>query len=225
MVDGRGRGRVVGTIVTCEALKQFAAADRNQIACEVVEVRYDHLTSCVGWESACEEICEKVPVIFTIRWEKEGGKWSGDRERIDVYAKVLPMVSAIDVELSSSAVNEIAELARSAKKPLLLSYHNFSETPPLEKLLKLYEEAAKMGQIVKISTMVNSEADIDTLEALLGQRGTVPLCVIGMGPRATPTRISFAQKGSCLTYGYLDEAGAPGQLSAEDLSKALGIMA
>ncbi len=69
--------------------------------------------------------------------------------------------------------------------------------------------------------MVKSSRHIATLEGLLSDDWSVPLCVIGMGPLGTPTRLSFATAGSCLTYGYLDKPAAPGQWPAKELYAAL----
>ena len=226
-LDEQGRGRVAGTVVTCEGLASIAGMSRNQISCDLVEIRYDHLGGCEQWEQNCRRLAAQgVPLLFTVRSNKEGGKWdAGDQARLPVYKKALEFAAAVDVEFQSYVVDEVAGFASAANRTLLLSYHNFAATPPLEELLEIYKAAAKIGGIVKISTMVNGEEDIRTLEALLQYRTEVPLCVIGMGPKATHTRISFAQKGSCLTYGYLDEPGAPGQLSAAELCRGLAAKA
>jgi 3-dehydroquinate dehydratase len=42
-----------------------------------------------------------------------------------------------------------------------------------------------------------------------------------MGPEGHATRAEFARLGSVLTYGYIDEAAAPGQPSAADLKQQL----
>ena len=47
------------------------------------------------------------------------------------------------------------------------------------------------------------------------------VCVIGMGPKWTHTRVLFPKLGSCLAYGYLDHATAPGQMSAAELTRQL----
>ena len=82
--------------------------------------------------------------------------------------------------------------------------------------------AAANGTKVSILTgkgdgTFNAASDIKTLEQLLAKKWEVPLCVIGMGPLGTSTRVSFACSGSCLTYGYVDTPSAPGQLSAQEL--------
>lgn len=45
--------------------------------------------------------------------------------------------------------------------------------------------------IVKVSTMVNTEEELEILRHLLAQNWKVPICVIGMGPLGTHTRVSF----------------------------------
>jgi len=55
----------------------------------------------------------------------------------------------------------------------------------------------------------------------LSRRGKQPLCVIGMGNAWKQTRVSFPKLGSCLTYGYLDQPTAPGQVSAAELVRQL----
>jgi len=42
-----------------------------------------------------------------------------------------------------------------------------------------------------------------------------------MGPLGPQTRIEFPKLGSCLTYGYLDQPVAPGQVPARELMRQL----
>jgi 3-dehydroquinate dehydratase-1 len=44
---------------------------------------------------------------------------------------------------------------------------------------------------------------------------------MGMGPLGRLSRLVLAQAGSCLNYGYLRAANAPGQWSAKELSDLL----
>jgi 3-dehydroquinate dehydratase len=54
------------------------------------------------------------------------------------------------------------------------------------------------------------------LELLRARRGEA-LAVIGMGAFGTPLRTYLPCVGSRLTYGFLDEVAAPGQLHASEL--------
>jgi 3-dehydroquinate dehydratase-1 len=75
--------------------------------------------------------------------------------------------------------------------------------------------------IPKISTLIQGPQDIDTLKELLSKHKGRPICVIGMGADASETRVEFPALGSCLTYGYIDSSGAPGQLPAAILRERL----
>jgi len=120
-----------------------------------------------------------------------------------------------------STPDVILDIARRLKKPIVLSYHNFEKTASVEELSNIVSQAQKRGSVVKISTFIHSPSDVKTLEALLQKKWDIPLCVIGMGPLGSSTRITLACAGSCLTYGYIDAPVAPGQLSARTLVEQL----
>lgn len=72
--------------------------------------------------------------------------------------------------------------------------------------------------------MVNDLADHDALLALLGEHRDGTLCVIGMGALGISLRAYAPTVGSVLAYAYLDRPSAPGQLSAHELGRFLGIV-
>jgi 3-dehydroquinate dehydratase-1 len=47
---------------------------------------------------------------------------------------------------------------------------------------------------------------------------------MGMGPLGRVSRLLLGQLGSTLNYGYLDSATVPGQWSAAELKRLLGIL-
>jgi 3-dehydroquinate dehydratase I len=107
----------------------------------------------------------------------------------------------------------VARQAEKLGKVCLVSHHDFAKTPPLAELEAIVQRAQQHKAAAKVATMIRSEADVETLLALLKRRWPGPLCVIGMGDAWKQTRVSFAKLGSCLTYGYLDKPTAPGQIS------------
>jgi 3-dehydroquinate dehydratase-1 len=130
-------------------------------------------------------------------------------------------LAAVDVELSSVICRAVAREAKRLKKASVISFHDFGKTPPLLELCEIVKKAHAIGSIAKVSTMIKHESDAEVLRALLGRRWEKPLCVIGMGRAWSKTRIEFATLGSCLTYGYIDRATAPGQMSAAELVRRL----
>jgi 3-dehydroquinate dehydratase-1 len=212
--------RVVGVLSSVPAAPP---ATGNQVPTDLVELRIDQLPAGSDWLD-CGRNFEAVgvPVIVTPRAQSEGGKWSRpESERLRLYEQALRHLSAVDVELRSPVAAEVFHAAQGRGKTCILSYHDFEGTPSLSELELVIAKAEAAASVVKITTMVRSEADLEALRQLLGTSRRVPLCVMGMGPLGAPTRVSFPALGSCLTYGYLDQPTAPGQSSATDLVRQL----
>ncbi len=211
--------RAVGVLSSLPE-KPFAARD---IPSDLIEMRLDQLDAFDGWLASCRSIEEVgVPVLLTIRSQSEGGKWSGtESERLKLYEEGLAHLTMVDVEFKSRIAREVAATSKRLCRACILSYHNFERTPELAAVKEIITEAQDLASIVKVSAMARTAADIETLQSLLKEKWKVPLCVIAMGPLGTPTRVSFAAMGACLTYGYLDRPSAPGQLSAAELVRQL----
>lgn len=212
---------VIGTIVRSETLHALPA-ELGALACDVVEVRLDRVgVQRHDWLAGCEWIEQnRRPVLLTCRLAAEGGAWTAaDAERAPILGAALERLSAIDVEWSSDLAEDICQRAREKGKTVVVSYHDFDKTPSLERLRDLVERIRGLpGAVIpKVAAMVSSQADVGVLQALLAESGPAPLCIIGMGALGTETRVSFAARGSCLTYGFLDAPSAPGQLSSADL--------
>jgi 3-dehydroquinate dehydratase-1 len=125
----------------------------------------------------------------------------------------------VDVEVRSDLAAAVSELCGQLGKLCVLSFHDFVRTPPQEELEALLARGERLGGIGKIAATANSTDDVEVLRALLRKPRTAPVCVIGMGTHGRETRLKFPLEGSCFTYGYLDEAGAPGQYSAQELTE------
>ena len=116
----------------------------------------------------------------------------------------------VDLELHE------AELPLPTGAKLILSYHNYDETPSLPQLRTILKNLLdRKPEIVKIATLARSYADILTLERL---RESMPEgqahVVLAMGDLARVQRLTSPLKNA-LTYTFIDngEEAAPGQLS------------
>ena len=209
--------RVVGTLTTRAGLAAFAYEYRD--ACDIAEVRLDEIGVFPGWMEACQKIeSTGRPAMLTLRSTKDGGNCDRSREdRRAILTQAVAYASIIDVEYNSDSPEKIRPAVHAAGKTLLVSYHDFAQTPSRQVLEKIIGEAGRHATAIKIATMVNTDTDLLTLEAVLREKRKIPLCLIGMGAKGTHTRTSYPGLGSCLTYGYLDSVSAPGQLSAADL--------
>jgi len=192
---------------------------------EMAEVRLDKIGGTIeAWADKLDCLeSSGTPIILTIRAGFEGGEWLGaDEDRLTIFENGLSHVSFVDIEYRSKILNEVASAAANMGRSVIVSYHDFEKTPDIKDLEEIITKISKIDQsVAKIATMVNSPEDIQTLESLLSRDWGIPLSVIGMGDSATDTRISFPLLGSALTYGYIDESAAPGQLSAEELKREI----
>lgn len=211
--------RVVGTISTLEIL----SGDPHVVLplCDIAEVRLDLVMARdEAWLEHCWSIEHLArPVIATLRLKAEGGAWTGtDTERGPILKGALEHLSCIDVELQSELLAELGHEADRLRKPLIVSYHNFEKTPPLERLQEIATLAshACTRAIPKIATMLTSDEDLDVLVAVVkGFKG--PISVLGMGERGPRSRTLLPDAGASLTYGSIDTAVAPGQVPSREL--------
>jgi 3-dehydroquinate dehydratase I len=214
--------RVVGTVSQAETLAQLAAVKNRD--CDIVEVRLDLIGSNTPqWVEHARAIeARGLPVVVTIRLAEEGGQWKQpDEERLPLFEVALRDLTAVDIELRSPIVGQVSALANRHERALIVSYHDFHRTPPIDELKKVMASAAEFGSVVKIVTFTKTDEDVGVLRTLLHEKSSTPLCVMGMGPLGPQTRVKFPRLGSCLAYGYLDAPVAPNQVPASDLMQQL----
>ena len=213
---------IVGCVASAAQLRRCAR--QAPADCDWIEVRLDLTGPCGGsWPELCAAAGRKGrPVLLTIRSAAEGGRWRGrETERTALYLHGLEVAAAVDVEIASPAFGLVAEAARRRQVAVVGSFHDFHGTPGAERLAAIEARGRALGaDVVKIAAQVRDAADLARLFALPAQaRG--PICVLGMGPQGVISRVALPAAGSCLAYGALGAATAPGQLRCRDLAKEL----
>ena len=158
------------------------------------------------------------PIIATARLRTEGGMFQGsERERIDLLIKAAYYADYVDVELlADQRDNAIARMM----KPVIVSYHDFQGMPDDLQLTGIYEEMKKTkAAIAKIAvTPKNRQDNLRILQFLLD--ADTPLCMIAMGRMARHLRVVASLYGSALTYCFVTQSTAPGQMSLAELCLA-----
>jgi 3-dehydroquinate dehydratase-1 len=203
-------------------------ADEARRYADVFELRIDLFRDrAVDRVAAlCREVgASGVPFIATVRAAEEGGAAGlSAADRRDLYAAALPAAAALDVELRSVLRAEIVAAAGAAGALRIISHHDFAATPSDTELDALVDAARGAGaDIVKIAAHAASPSDRNRLLDLLRRRRAEPLIVIAMGPAGVASRVFFPLCGSLLTYGFLNQPVAPGQLSIRQLREALDL--
>jgi 3-dehydroquinate dehydratase I len=216
VLDGTPR-LVVGFTDTASAETARAARDHGV---DIAELRIDQFGSHEhAYVLNQVRKWSRLPTIATVRTEKQGGRYrQQESERLLLFKAVLPEVDAVDVELDAEIRDQVIQLAKGQGKLAIVSYHNFDTTPSLEELSAYVDKAVQYGaDVVKIATMVGHQADIRTLARLTLEKSSARLAVIGMGGQGLLTRLFLPSLGSLLTYAYIGQPTAPGQLDADTM--------
>ena len=165
---------------------------------------------------------EKLPVIATIRSKAEGGRCNlKDAERLRIFKAIMPLVDAIDIELSSKRIlKDVIKEAHRFKKRVIVSYHDFRNTPAegqLSAIIKNRRDAG--GDIVKIASFAKDKKDITRLASLTASHNDI--ITIAMGRLGIVSRLFFPMLGSLLTYCSVTKSSAPGQMPLKTTAKLL----
>ncbi len=161
-----------------------------------------------------------LPTIATIRTKTEGGAWEGpEADRLELFRAVLPHVDGVDIELSAAGIlTELVDEAHAIDKVVVISNHNFDETPSLVELEDMANRAKAAGaDYVKISTMASAQRDVDTLATFTLRNAELGVIVIAMGTYGPISRVFFPALGSRMTYAHAGgHPPVPGQLEFQD---------
>ena len=154
------------------------------------------------------------PVIVTNRPEREGGRWTGDEARRIELLEEADRLGAdfVDIELDA-----LPHFRRQGNARIIVSYHNFQETPAdIEAIARRIE--ATDADIVKIATMATSLRDNLAIFRVL-RRAAKPTIAVTMGEHGHVSRVLGPKFGAFLVFASL-EAGreaAPGQVPVADM--------
>ncbi len=204
------------------ALGKDAARDIS--ACEdadMIEVRLDLIDEPLETLKAVRSNTEK-PIIVTNRMKSEGGQFGGsEQERIRILLEAASYADWLDIELKAPMREGLLEMI---DKPIIISFHDFSGVPARAELMAILEEMKhKKAKIAKIAVTPSSLKDnLAILNFLLD--ADVPICMIAMGQIGRHLRAVAPLYGSVLTYGYVSQAVAPGQISIAELRASLRLL-
>ncbi|MBM7641734.1 type I 3-dehydroquinate dehydratase [Streptococcus loxodontisalivarius] len=163
-----------------------------------------------------------LEIIFTIRTEREGGRLSlTDKEYVALIKDVASLYQPdyIDFEYFSyqSVFDKMMDFPN-----LVLSYHNFDETP--ENLMEVFSELTALApRVVKIAVMPENEQDVlDLMNYTRGFKTLNPeqaYATMSMGELGKLSRLAGNITGSCWTFASFEQASAPGQISLAEMKR------
>jgi 3-dehydroquinate dehydratase-1 len=241
--DVVARGRVLGNGQGPLVCIPLVGRDRDEILSELsaavaeqpdlIEWRADFFGPVAEAGEALDvlgEIRERagdIPLVFTLRTAREGGEPvdldDGGVAKLCVDVCRSGLADFVDFEMSAPRQDTLGVIAaaRDQEVQVVLSYHNFEETPDLETLLGKFAEAEALGgDVAKVAVMPRSLDDVLVLlrATLLASRAVgLPLVSMSMGQLGVLTRAVGWYFGSAVTFAVAVEESAPGQLPVQDL--------
>ena len=208
---------------TVEALLEQA---RREVACGEIflEFRLDYLPQPEEGARAIRGFLEENPdclVLATCRRHHNHGRFEGgiDHEFAILDLAVRNGAHAVDVEIETAEVahDRLAEFRARAR--LVISYHNFDNTPNLEPVIRRLTRYP--ADAYKLVTTARKPSDIERVLAAGRTHPRVPLVVLAMGEQGFPTRVLSGASNGVFTYASPSsvEGTAAGQVSARLLRK------
>jgi 3-dehydroquinate dehydratase type I len=210
-----------------------AAIDRMERAAflaDLVELRIDRIP---GADLKRLLTARRTPVIVTNRRREEGGEFVGtEKERVERLKEAVRLgADYVDIETTTDPALKTGLRGSLVGRPaqLIISWHDFSGTPPSEFLKAKLEECMADGPaIVKIVTHADDTVDcLRVLELIpyARQRGQAVIAFC-MGRLGKISRIMAPLLGSVISYASLEpgEASAPGQLTIHQMREIVRLM-
>jgi len=214
-----GKGNIIRTAQLADGL-----------GADMLELRIDSMGGSKNSEQDIVDLVRKIrknsvlPIIGTIRSPQEQELYPTlfqfpNERRLKIFQEILDYIDFVDIEVSSNSINKtVIQQAHNKDKLAILSYHNFRTTPPLNELTEYANKAFSMkADVIKIATMANDRKDVRELLMFCQSWDKCPIVAISLGAIGAVSRfIGFLFK-SCLTYGYVHQPLAPGQVSIREL--------
>jgi 3-dehydroquinate dehydratase-1 len=172
-----------------------------------------------------------IPVLLTRRNASEGGAPIAIKEpqvlAMYVAACEARCVELIDYELSNAPADlkRLREVSKANGVAMIMSYHNFQQTPDDATLAGKFAAAESAGaDVAKVAVMPKDEPDVLRLLAATyraSQTLKLPLISMSMGGIGSLSRIMGWVYGSAATFAVGKSSSAPGQIAIEDLRACL----
>ncbi|MBD5806254.1 type I 3-dehydroquinate dehydratase [Limosilactobacillus walteri] len=238
---GAGKPKIAVPLVEATTGALVSAAKQAcQEPIDMVEWRLDFFAKIHNRAAIIEtarvlrQILEDRPLLVTLRTKNEGGNYQPTiAEYINIYRELIKshLVDLIDIEVLQppTAILPLVRLAHNEQVKVIMSNHDFSQTPSATVLQARIERMADLGaDIAKFAVMPQSREDLLTILRVSLHHADltdgIPLVAIGMGQQGKIIRIGGEIFGSCISFGTVGKASAPGQLAVAKLSEILDVL-
>ncbi|MCM3693480.1 type I 3-dehydroquinate dehydratase [Neobacillus niacini] len=207
---------------------------------DVVEWRVDFFADVEDLDKVKDALREirsilpDTPLVFTFRSAKEGGEKEVSTSYYFELNKVMVesgLIDIVDVELfnNEESIKTLISVARNHNVYVIISNHDFHETPAKEEIISRLCKAQELGgDLPKIAVMPQSAADVLTLldatNTMNEHYNDTPIITMSMAGKGVISRLAGEIFGSALTFGAAKKSSAPGQVPVTELRNILSLI-
>ena len=192
------------------------------------EFRLDFLEEPAAGVPAIRNLLKQNPdvkILATCRRHQNHGRFNGSiEEQVDLLEQAAAAGAvAVDVEIESAeTAPQVVDRLRNTTD-LVVSYHSFSGTPPLQKLMQRMQKIPADGY--KVVTTARKPSDLLRLMSLVAEKPGAPLILLSMGEMGFPSRVISVKMGCLYSYAAPNSASgtAPGQISSQKMRTVYGV--
>lgn len=208
---------------------------RVVVGSDAVELRVDLLKDTspefVGVQVALLRAAAKIPIVFTVRTQSQGGRFpDDDYEGAAALYKVAARmgVEYIDVELTWPEEVIQGVVAQKGASHVIASHHDPQGALSWKNgaWIQHYNKALQFGDIIKLVGVARNQDDnfaLASFKARMLAAHNTPIIAINMGPQGKLSRVlnGFLTP---VSHPKLPFKAAPGQLSAMEIRQALSLI-
>lgn len=168
------------------------------------------------------------PWIATCRLKSEGGAWDASeaRRKEEILKALNCGASLIDLEIETPNLDRLVSIIKKKSK-LILSCHNYIDTPPQKELEAIARREFEAGaDIAKIATRSSCSDDTLRVIQVRGNFAGKDLITIAMGEKGILSRVLDPLMGGPFAYAAAAKGAesAEGQFTACELHKIYSMM-
>ena len=213
-------------------------SDSSRKLIDIVEWRADWMPSVADGfglpaVQSIRSILPDIPLIFTFRSQKEGGKQALNKDEYLMLVNQMILsgcIDIIDLELSTgdSILRKAIDFAHQNSIKVIASNHDFHGTPSVQEMVSRLTRMEVLGaDILKIAVMPQEPRD--TLKLLsasieMYKRTPCPIVTIAMSNMGIVTRVCGEFSGSAVTFASMEQNSAPGQISVAHMRQILDVL-
>jgi 3-dehydroquinate dehydratase / shikimate dehydrogenase len=219
-VFGKGVARLCGVLAAPTAVELRRLLTKGLRETPTLELRLDWLKNdwerhaFLGWLKA--HLPAKAQLIATCRRRVGGGELAGDAGAELFWLMKAREAGCAWCDLEIETLRELpGKTVRGYAIPekVLLSMHDFRETPKFPKRLSL--PARGGANAIKVAAMARSLQD--SARTMRLARNSRDVVAVAMGEIGLPARVLALRQASALAYAPVASATAPGQIPLRDL--------